>query len=59
MMIVRHKYPKCYVANNFDTCINKIDKLQGRGAKSGGTGEPGSLKVNWPEESFGAKKINW
>ena len=24
-----------------------------RGAKSGGTGEPGSQKVYWPAESFG------
>ena len=27
----------------------------GRGAKSVGTGEPGSQKVNWPAESLGAK----
>ena len=26
--------------------------LYGRGPKSGGTGEPGSQKVNWPAESF-------
>ena len=26
--------------------------LPPRGAKSGGTGEPGSQKVNWPAESF-------
>ena len=31
-----------------------------RGAKSGGTGEPGSQKVNWPAESFsGYKKKLW
>ena len=29
-----------------------------RGAKSGGTGEPGSQKVNWPAESlWGEVKI--
>ena len=31
---------------------------RGRGAKSGGTGEPGSQKVNWPAESlWGEVKI--
>ena len=34
----------------------EIDQ-DGRGAKKGGTGKPGSQKVNWPAESFGAKKI--
>jgi hypothetical protein len=30
--------------------------LPARGAKSGGTGEPGSQKVNWPAESFLTKR---
>ena len=30
--------------------------MTNRGAKSGGTGEPGSQKVNWPAESFGPRR---
>ena len=30
-----------------------------RGAKSGGTGEPGPQKVNWHAESFGPRRENF
>ena len=48
---------KCGSICNFTLDINQSGQdLLARGAKSGGTGEPGSQKVNWPAESFWAKK---
>ena len=42
----------CYT----NTYIKKVKTVWPRDAKSGGTREPGSQKINWPAESLGPRR---